>query len=88
MARIYWLRSARDDNTYVRDREWESAHTVLLWADLSLSLIYKSESASVFKESRVSVLMLALTELLSRCGNTSPGLDQPTSSAPATASSG
>ena len=26
--RIDWRRSARDDHTYVRDREWEAAHTV------------------------------------------------------------
>ena len=28
MARIDWRRSARDDQTYVRDLEWEAAHTV------------------------------------------------------------
>jgi uncharacterized protein (DUF58 family) len=33
MSRIDWRRSARDDHTYVRDREWEAAHTVRLWAD-------------------------------------------------------
>ena len=33
MARIDWRRSARDDHTYVRDREWQAAHTVWLWAD-------------------------------------------------------
>ena len=26
--RIDWRRSARDDNLYVREREWEAAHTV------------------------------------------------------------
>ncbi len=28
-------RRARDDHTYVRDKEWQAAHTVWLWADLS-----------------------------------------------------
>jgi uncharacterized protein (DUF58 family) len=35
----------RDDHTYVRDREWEAAHTVWLWADLSPSMLYKSQTA-------------------------------------------
>lgn len=67
-SRIDWRRSARDDHTYIRDREWEAAHTVWLWADLSLSMLYKSNLASVSKEARAVVLMLALAELLSRSG--------------------
>ena len=46
MARIDWRRSARDDHTYVRDREWEAAHTVWLWADPSPSMLYKSDGAT------------------------------------------
>jgi uncharacterized protein (DUF58 family) len=68
MARIDWRRSARDDHTYVRDLEWEAAHTVWLWADPSPSMLYKSSAASVSKESRAMVLALALAELLSRSG--------------------
>ena len=45
MSRIDWRRSARDDHTYVRDREWEAAHTVWLWADPSPSMLYKSHGA-------------------------------------------
>ncbi|WP_018429057.1 DUF58 domain-containing protein [Hoeflea sp. 108] len=79
MASIDWRRSARDDHTYVRDREWEAAHTVWLWADLSPSMLYKSKSASVSKESRALVLVLALAELLSRSGERIawPGLTDP-----------
>jgi uncharacterized protein (DUF58 family) len=68
VARIDWRRSARDDHTYVRDREWEAAHTVWLWADPSPSMLYKSAGASVSKESRALVIALALAELLSRSG--------------------
>ncbi len=69
MARIDWRRSAREDlHTYVREREWEAAHTVWLWADPSPSMLYKSAGASVSKESRALVLILALAELLSRSG--------------------
>jgi uncharacterized protein (DUF58 family) len=62
MARIDWRRSARDDHTYVRDREWEAAHTVWLWADPSPSMLYKSAGATVSKESRAMVLILAMAE--------------------------
>ncbi len=79
MSRIDWRRSARDDHTYVRDREWEAAHTVWLWADPSPSMLYKSAGASVAKESRALVLILALAELLSRSGERIawPGLTDP-----------
>jgi len=78
-ARIDWRRSARDDHTYIRDREWEAAHTVWLWADPSPSMLYKSEVATVSKESRALVLILALAELLSRSGERIgwPGLTDP-----------
>src|SRR5690242_13145955 len=33
--RVDWRRSARDDHLYVREQEWEAAHTVWLWADRS-----------------------------------------------------
>ena len=81
VARIDWRRSARDDHTYVRDREWEAAHTVWLWADPSPSMLYKSTIASVSKESRAIVLVLALAELLSRSGERIgwPGLTDPLS---------
>jgi uncharacterized protein (DUF58 family) len=79
LARIDWRRSARDDHTYVRDLEWEAAHTVWLWADPSPSMLYKSTEATVSKESRALVLVLALAELLSRSGERIawPGLTDP-----------
>jgi uncharacterized protein (DUF58 family) len=79
MARIDWRRSARDDHVFVRDLEWEAAHTVWLWADPSASMLYKSSAARVSKESRALVLILALAELLSRSGERIawPGLSDP-----------
>lgn len=79
MSRIDWRRSARDDHIYVRDQEWEAAHTVWLWADQSPSMLYKSRAASVSKEARALVLVLALAELLSRGGERIawPGLTDP-----------
>ena len=80
VSRIDWRRSARDDqHTFVRDREWEAAHTVWLWADPSPSMLYRSAGATVSKESRALVLILAMAELLSRSGERIawPGLSDP-----------
>ena len=35
-TRIDWRRSARDDHVYVREREWEAAHTIWIWTDRSV----------------------------------------------------
>lgn len=82
LARIDWRRSARDDHTYVRDNEWEAAHTIWLWADRSPSMLYKSDQAIVSKESRALVLMLALAELFARSGERigCPGIMEPVAS--------
>ncbi len=65
---IDWRRSAGSDNLFVREREWEAAHTVWFWVDLSPSMRFRSELAKVSKESRALVLALALAELLARGG--------------------
>lgn len=80
LSRIDWRRSAREDaHLYVREREWEAAHTVWLWADRSPSMLFRSQGADVSKESRALVLILALAELLSRSGERIawPGLTDP-----------
>jgi uncharacterized protein (DUF58 family) len=81
VSRIDWRRSARDDHVYIRDREWEAAHTVWLWADRSPSMLYRSRQAEVSKEERALVLILALAELLARSGERIawPGLMGPVS---------
>lgn len=65
---IDWRRSAASDHLFVREREWEAAHTAWLWVDLSPSMNFRSPLAKVTKESRAVVLALALTKLLSRAG--------------------
>lgn len=66
--RIDWRRSARDDHLYVREREWEAAHTVWLWADMSVSMAFRSPLSNVGKRDRAVVLMIALAELAARGG--------------------
>lgn len=81
MKRIDWRRSARDDHLYVREREWEAAHTVWLWADLSASMAFRSRLSPVTKRDRALVLLLGLAELLAKTGERVglPGIRRPAS---------
>ncbi|MGH6735851.1 MAG: DUF58 domain-containing protein [Methyloceanibacter sp.] len=65
---IDWRRSASSDHLFVREREWEAAHTAWLWVDLSASMRFRSSLSKTTKESRAVVLALALAELLARAG--------------------
>ena len=65
---IDWRRSASSDHLYVREREWEAAHTFWLWPDLSPSMSFRSHLAPVTKRDRALVLTLAAAELLVRAG--------------------
>ena len=67
-SRVDWRRSARDDQVYLRDREWEAAHTVWVWADPSPSMRFQSVTGTVPKEGRALVLALAMSEILARSG--------------------
>jgi uncharacterized protein (DUF58 family) len=65
---VDWRRSARDDQLYVREKEWESPHLVWLWVDRSGSMEFRSPLATVSKRHRATVLLLALTDLLAAAG--------------------
>jgi uncharacterized protein (DUF58 family) len=65
---IDWRRSASTDHLYVREREWEAAHTLWLWCNLSKSMDFRSHLTKVSKRDRAVVLMLASAELLVRSG--------------------
>ena len=67
-TRIDWRRSARDDRIYVREREWEAAHTVWIWIDRSPSMAYISSLAMQSKFDRAITLGLATADLLVRGG--------------------
>ncbi len=81
-SRVDWRRSARDDHLYVREQEWEAAHTVWLWPDRSPSMMFKSSLAQDTKLERVLVIAFALSEVLIECGERIgiPGLMRPTAS--------
>ena len=67
-SRIDWRRSAKDDRFYVREREWEAAHTVYIWIDRSASMWFASGLALQPKIDRAFVLGLAAADLLVRGG--------------------
>jgi uncharacterized protein (DUF58 family) len=79
---VDWRRSASSDHLYVREREWEAAHTLYLWPNLSPSMAFKSHLSPVTKADRALVLMLASAELLVRSGERVAflGVTQPTAS--------
>src|SRR5439155_698730 len=79
---VDWRRSARDDHLYVREQEWEAAHTVWLWPDRSPSMAFASKDARDSKLERALIVTFALAELLVAGGERVglPGLMNPTAS--------
>ncbi len=79
---VDWRRSARDDHLYVREQEWEAAHTVWLWPDRSPSMAFASKGARDSKLERTLIVTFALAELLVAGGERVgiPGLMNPTAS--------
>jgi uncharacterized protein (DUF58 family) len=80
--RVDWRRSARDDLLYVREQEWEAAHTIWLWPDRSPSMTFRSQLAQDSKLERTLLLTLALAEVLVDGGERVgiPGLMRPSGS--------
>jgi uncharacterized protein (DUF58 family) len=81
-SRVDWRRSARDDHLYVREQEWEAAHTVWIWPDRSPSMYFASPLVRDSKLYRTLVITLALAEVLVEGGERVgiPGLTRPTGS--------
>lgn len=65
---IDWRRSARSDQHFVREKEWQAAQSVLLWVDDAQSMSYSGEENLPSKRERGRVLALALAVLLLRGG--------------------
>jgi uncharacterized protein (DUF58 family) len=79
---VDWRRSARDDTLYVREREWEAAHTVWIWPDRSPSMKFQSPLAQESKLDRTLVVAFTLAEVLVQAGERvgMPGIMRPTGS--------
>src|SRR5271166_1139146 len=55
-SRVDWRRSARGDHSFVREREWEAAHTVWIWFDRSASMRFGSSLSQTSKIDRAATL--------------------------------
>jgi uncharacterized protein (DUF58 family) len=66
--RVDWRRSARDDHLYVREREWEAAHTIWIWPDRSPSMAFTSDARRDTKLERTLIVAFALAEILVQGG--------------------
>ncbi|HEV3373668.1 MAG TPA: DUF58 domain-containing protein [Xanthobacteraceae bacterium] len=80
--RVDWRRSARDEHLYVREQEWEAAHTVWIWPDRSPSMVFTSRLAQESKLDRTLVIAFSVAEVLVQAGERvgMPGLMRPTGS--------
>ncbi|MFE3838331.1 DUF58 domain-containing protein [Pseudogemmobacter sonorensis] len=65
---IDWRRSARSDQHFVREREWQAAQSVTLWVDPSRSMAFSGSRDRAPKADRARLLALALAVLLLRGG--------------------
>nr|WP_217482868.1 DUF58 domain-containing protein [Sulfitobacter maritimus] len=61
-------RSARGDQEFVREREWQIAQSVMLWVDQGASMRFASDKGLPDKADRARLLGLALAILLLRGG--------------------
>ncbi|WP_375636223.1 DUF58 domain-containing protein [Bartonella sp. AP152HLJHH] len=80
ITRIDWRRSARDENTYLREHEWQTTQTVWLCPDQSASMHYCSRFSKISKGNHAIILTLTLASLLARSGEhiAIPNLMSPT----------
>lgn len=65
---IDWRRSARGDDQFVQEKEWQIAQSVLLWVDPGASMRFASDKRFVQKADRARLVTLALSILLIRGG--------------------
>lgn len=65
---IDWRRSARSDQHFIREHEWQAAQSVVIWADCSQSMDYRGAPHRPAKSDRARLLALALAVLLVRAG--------------------
>ncbi len=64
---IDWRRSARSDQHYVQEKEWQAAQSVMFWVDRSAAMQFAGDARPP-KADRAALLALALASLLVRGG--------------------
>lgn len=81
---VDWRRSARSDQHFIREKEWQAAQSVLLWVDQAQSMAFSGAASRATKGERARLLALAVAVLLIRGGERVglTGLDAPPRSGP------
>jgi uncharacterized protein (DUF58 family) len=65
---IDWRRSARADDHFVRQLEWQNTQSVHLWVDRGASMLFRSKETLPKKAHRAAVLGLSIGILLAKAG--------------------
>ncbi|SEW30835.1 Protein of unknown function DUF58 [Cognatiyoonia koreensis] len=65
---IDWRRSARSDQAFVQDKEWQIAQSIILWVDQAASMRFSSDKNLPTKSQRARTIALAASILLIRGG--------------------
>ncbi|WP_085580252.1 DUF58 domain-containing protein [Thalassospira mesophila] len=76
-GQIDWRRSARSDNTFIRQTEWQASHTYWIWPVFGSSSFWSSSPKTPPKADRMIIIALALADLLLRNGETVGAFDAP-----------
>ena len=63
---IDWHKSARADQVYIRENEWEAANTLWLWSNAGARMNFKSHLSAETKKDRAQLLQLAMASLAIR----------------------
>ena len=67
-SRIDWRRSARGDDLYLRESEWQAARPVSLWVDGGAAMNFSGDKTRETKSYRARLLAMALALVLLRGG--------------------
>jgi len=65
---VDWRRSAKSDQRFIREKEWQNAQSVIMWIDSAASMRFASEPSLETKSYRARLLGLATSVLLIRGG--------------------
>lgn len=65
---IDWRRSARSDDEFVREREWQIAQSVMVWVDQGASMRFTGDKNRAQKLDQARLIALAASILLIRSG--------------------
>ncbi len=65
---IDWRQSAKGDRVYVREKEWQTTQTAMLWCQRNEGMDYHSQDTLPTKQDTAMTLTMALGILLSRAG--------------------